>query len=97
MIVNDVCVYVCVCVCVVCVCVCVCMCVCVCVCSCRSKKFVSIMSKCLVKQPAGRASAQELLEHPFIANVSDYKPLRFLYQVSGVGVAGGRVETGSAT
>lgn len=33
-----------------------------------SKEFVDFISKCLVKEPNDRYSAQQLLEHPFIAS-----------------------------
>jgi len=65
-----------------------------CVCACgRSKSFTDLMNKCLVKDPSGRASAQDLLDHPFIADVTNHRPLRILYQVSGCGMWW--VETGS--
>lgn len=33
-----------------------------------------------MKDPSGRLSAAELLQHSFIAQISDSKPLRILYQ-----------------
>lgn len=47
----------------------------------RSKEFNDIIAKCLVKVPSGRPSAATLLDHPFIAGVTDNRPLRILYQV----------------
>lgn len=47
----------------------------------RSNQFNDIIARCLVKIPSGRSSANSLLEHPFIAAVTDNKPLRVLYQV----------------
>ena len=49
-------------------------------CHLRSSDFNDFLSKCLVKDPSGRQSAAELLEHPFITQASDNKPLRILYQ-----------------
>ena len=46
----------------------------------RSRDFSDFLSKCLVKDPSGRQSAADLLEHSFITQVSDNKPLRILYQ-----------------
>ncbi|XP_055950020.1 serine/threonine-protein kinase 10-like [Argiope bruennichi] len=43
-----------------------------------SKQFNDFISKCLVKDPQKRASAKELLEHPFIAGALDSRPLREL-------------------
>ena len=34
----------------------------------------------MVKSPSNRLSSSELLQHPFIAEVVDNKPLRILYQ-----------------
>ena len=53
---------------------------CVCVC-CRSKNFNNFLAKCLTKNPDHRSSATELLQHPFVASVTDHRPLRALYQV----------------
>lgn len=50
----------------------------------RSKDFNDIIAKCLVKMPSGRSTAGALLDHPFLASVTDYRPLRFLYQVLSV-------------
>lgn len=46
----------------------------------RSRDFNDFLSKCLVKDPSGRLSAAELLQHSFITQISDDKPLRILYQ-----------------
>ncbi|KFM62497.1 hypothetical protein X975_21250, partial [Stegodyphus mimosarum] len=43
-----------------------------------SKQFNDFLTKCLVKDPQKRASAKELLEHPFICNACDSRPLREL-------------------
>ena len=48
----------------------------------RSTHFNNMLALCLMKSPSGRPSAAQLLEHPFIADVSDNKPLRILYQAS---------------
>ncbi|GIY05629.1 hypothetical protein CEXT_140711 [Caerostris extrusa] len=37
----------------------------------ESKQFNDFLSKCLVKDPQKRASAKDLLEHPFIASILD--------------------------
>ena len=47
---------------------------------CRSSHFNDFLSKCLVKTPSGRLTSADLLQHPFIAEVTDNKPLRILYQ-----------------
>ena len=47
--------------------------------SCWSKNFNQFIADCLVKLPVKRSSSQELLDHPFIKNVSDHQPLRALY------------------
>ena len=44
-----------------------------------SSEFNNFLSKCLVKLPAGRATSNELLNHPFISNADDLQPLRLLY------------------
>ena len=44
-----------------------------------SKEFNDFLSKCLVKQPANRATSKELLDHPFISGEMDFQPLRLLY------------------
>lgn len=44
-----------------------------------SKDFHDFLSHCVVKSPEMRSSAGDLLEHPFIANVADNKPLKELY------------------
>jgi hypothetical protein len=44
----------------------VCVCVCVCVCGHGGSDFNDFIAKCLVKDPAKRPSAEELLQHPFI-------------------------------
>ena len=49
----------------------------------RSKKFNNFLARCLTKNPESRASASELLQHPFLSSVTDHKPLRALYQVTG--------------
>ena len=33
-----------------------------------------------MKDPSGRSSAADLLQHPFVSDVEDNKPLRILYQ-----------------
>ncbi|XP_069946381.1 serine/threonine-protein kinase 10 isoform X9 [Cherax quadricarinatus] len=43
-----------------------------------SKEFNDFISKCLVKDPALRPSAVELLQHPFISKDLDVKPIRDL-------------------
>nr|XP_045597779.1 serine/threonine-protein kinase 10-like isoform X6 [Procambarus clarkii] len=43
-----------------------------------SKEFNDFISKCLVKDPALRPSAVELLQHPFICKDLDVKPIRDL-------------------
>ncbi|CAL1268100.1 unnamed protein product [Larinioides sclopetarius] len=43
-----------------------------------SKHFNDFVSKCLVKDPQKRATAKELLEHPFINLALDSRPLREL-------------------
>ncbi|EEB18383.1 polo kinase kinase, putative [Pediculus humanus corporis] len=43
-----------------------------------SKEFNEFVAKCLVKDPSQRSTAEELLKHPFICNVSDSKPVRDL-------------------
>lgn len=50
------------------------------VCCPRSSDFNDFLSKCLVKDPSERQAAADLLEHSFITQVSDNKPLRILYQ-----------------
>ena len=55
---------------------------------CRSKDFNNFLAKCLTKNPEARPSASELLQHPFVASVSDHKPLRALYQVRCVDMIG---------
>ena len=40
----------------------------------------NFIKKCLTKYPAQRPTARDMLAHPFIAEVTDYKPLRYLYQ-----------------
>lgn len=44
-----------------------------------SKHFHDFLSLCVVKSADMRTSAGQLLEHPFIANVTDNKPLKELY------------------
>ena len=44
-----------------------------------SKQFLDFLSKCLVKQPGGRATSKDLLSHPFISDATDLQPLRLLY------------------
>lgn len=44
-----------------------------------SKQFNSFIADCLIKTPASRQSSQELLDHSFIKDVTDYQPLRELY------------------
>ncbi|XP_029212892.2 STE20-like serine/threonine-protein kinase [Acropora millepora] len=44
-----------------------------------SKDFHDFLSLCVVKSADMRTSAGQLLEHPFIANVTDNKPLKELY------------------
>lgn len=44
-----------------------------------SKDFHNFLSLCVVKSADMRTSAGQLLEHPFIANVTDNKPLKELY------------------
>ena len=44
-----------------------------------SYHFNQFISECLVKLPAKRMPSQDLLDHPFIKNVSNYQPLRALY------------------
>lgn len=46
----------------------------------RSKNFNDFLSKCLIKNPSNRLSAADLLQHPFISEVTDNKPIRILYQ-----------------
>ncbi|XP_054714564.1 serine/threonine-protein kinase 10-like [Uloborus diversus] len=43
-----------------------------------SKQFNDFLTKCLIKDPQKRATAKELLEHPFISDAWDNKPLREL-------------------
>ncbi|GFV47940.1 piggyBac transposable element-derived protein 4 [Trichonephila clavipes] len=45
-----------------------------------SKQFSDFLTKCLVKDPQKRASAKDLLEHPFITSAVDSRPLRELIQ-----------------
>ncbi|XP_078484657.1 serine/threonine-protein kinase 10 isoform X4 [Ciona intestinalis] len=40
-----------------------------------SKEFSSFISRCLVKDPTKRASLPELLNHPFLTNISSPQPL----------------------
>nr|XP_018667613.1 serine/threonine-protein kinase 10 isoform X2 [Ciona intestinalis] len=40
-----------------------------------SKEFSSFISRCLVKDPTKRASLSELLNHPFLTNISSPQPL----------------------
>ena len=35
---------------------------------------------CLMKDPHARASAADLISHPFIEGITDFRPLRVLYQ-----------------
>lgn len=44
-----------------------------------SKDFHDFLSLCVVKSPEMRSSAADLLEHPFIVNCVDNKPLKELY------------------
>ncbi|RMX47647.1 hypothetical protein pdam_00019136 [Pocillopora damicornis] len=44
-----------------------------------SKDFHDFLSLCVVKSPEMRSSAADLLEHPFIVNCIDNKPLKELY------------------
>ena len=43
-----------------------------------SREFNDFISKCLVKDPNQRPNAQDLLNHPFIKNATDIKPVRVL-------------------
>ncbi|CAG7838593.1 unnamed protein product [Allacma fusca] len=43
-----------------------------------SADFNSFLSRCLIKDPNSRPTAQELLHHPFIAKSDDPKPIRDL-------------------
>jgi len=45
-----------------------------------SKEFNNILSQCLTKDPTARPSSGELLSHPFIEGITDFRPLRVLYQ-----------------
>ncbi|XP_014667566.1 PREDICTED: serine/threonine-protein kinase 10-like [Priapulus caudatus] len=43
-----------------------------------SPEFIDFLQRCLVKEPMLRASTEELLEHPFLAKVTNSKPIREL-------------------
>ena len=46
----------------------------------RSKDFNNFLSLCLIKDPHARAAAADLISHPFIEGITDFRPLRVLYQ-----------------
>ncbi|XP_046850058.1 serine/threonine-protein kinase 10-like [Xenia sp. Carnegie-2017] len=46
-----------------------------------SVDFKSFLAKCLTKAPCNRPTAAELLQHPFISNVTSTKPLKELYNL----------------
>lgn len=54
--------------------------------------FVDFISRCLVKDPAGRATSKELLEHPFIINVPDRSVLDDLIKIAIEKIASGALD-----
>ena len=44
-----------------------------------SKDFNNFIARCLVKLPTNRASSKQLLQDPFIKDVTNYQPLRALF------------------